>query len=153
MQKFVAAAAALSFVVVGCAKPPEKIAASYVSPLLYQNLSCEQLQLEATRVSGRAAELTGAQSNSRGSDAALTAVGIVLFWPALFFIGGDDAQTTELARVKGEMQAIEQASIANNCGLIFSAAPAVPAAGSPAPGAPAAKPNPPVVNKPVGAPR
>lgn len=37
-------------------------------------------------------------------------VGLVLFWPALFFLAGDD-QKEELARLKGEYEALEKASI------------------------------------------
>ena len=42
-----------------------------------------------------------------------------VFWPALFFVKGDDAKTAELARLKGETEAIEQASIRKNCGIQF----------------------------------
>lgn len=119
MLKSLAALAALSLAAAGCARPPEKVEASYVSPVLYQSLSCEQLAMEATRVSARAAELAGVQRDQQRGDAVATGVGLILFWPALFLIGGDDAQTAEFSRVKGEMQAIEQASIAGNCGIVF----------------------------------
>ena len=48
-------------------------------------------------------------------------VGLVLFWPALFFIKGNDEKAGELARVRGEMEAIQQASIEKNCGIKFEA--------------------------------
>ena len=44
-------------------------------------------------------------------------VGLVLFWPALFFIKGDKQSAAELARLKGELDAIQQASIMHNCGI------------------------------------
>jgi hypothetical protein len=55
-----------------------------------------------------------------------TAAAIVIFWPAAFFVGGDKQNAAELARLKGEMDAIEQASIRKNCGIQFqrAAAPA-----------------------------
>jgi hypothetical protein len=46
-------------------------------------------------------------------------VGVVLFWPSLFFIDGDDQKTAELANLRGQMEAIEQASIQKNCGIQF----------------------------------
>ena len=49
----------------------------------------------------------------------MTTVGVVIFWPALFFIDGDNQKTAELARLKGEMEALEQASIQKNCGIQF----------------------------------
>ncbi len=102
-----------------CATSPKDIAPAYVSPVLYQNLSCDQLAAEAMRVSQAAAVATGQQSSQQGRDAVATTVGIVLFWPALFFIGGDKGNAADIARLKGEMQAIEQANIAKGCGIQF----------------------------------
>ena len=103
----------------GCATSPKDIAPSYVSPILYQNLSCDQLSQEAVRVSNAAAAATGQQQNQANKDAAMMTVGMILFWPSLFMIGGDKGNASEVARLKGEMQAIEQANIAKNCGLQF----------------------------------
>lgn len=124
----VLAAAALA----GCASRASDIGASYVSPLTYQSLTCPQLQEEAARVSSRAAIAVGAQNERATRDAVATGVSIVLFWPALFFVRGDGPQAAELARLKGEMDAIEQASIAKNCGIRFERAPP-PAAPAPVP--------------------
>jgi hypothetical protein len=46
-------------------------------------------------------------------------VSLVLFWPAIFFVGGDKGNAAEVGRLKGEMQAIEQANIARNCSIQF----------------------------------
>jgi len=54
----------------------------------------------------------------------ITTVGVVLFWPALFFLNGDDADTAELARLRGELIAMEQASRQKNCGITFQSEPA-----------------------------
>ncbi len=43
-------------------------------------------------------------------------------WPAAFFVKGDGPAAAELARLKGEFEAIEQASIQKNCGLKFQRA-------------------------------
>lgn len=115
----VLAAAALA----GCASRASDIGASYVSPLTYQSLTCPQLQEEAARVSSRAALAVGAQNERASRDAVATGVSLVLFWPALFFVRGDGPQAAELARLKGEMDAIEQASIAKNCGIRFEREP------------------------------
>lgn len=118
MNKLVASAAVLALVS-GCATSPKDIAPAYVSPVLYQNLSCEQLAAEAARVSNAAAVASGQQQAQAGKDAAMVGVSLILFWPAIFFVGGDKASAAEIARLKGEMQAIEQANIARNCGLQF----------------------------------
>lgn len=51
----------------------------------------------------------------------MTTVGVVLLWPALFFMKGDSADAAEVARLKGEMQAIGQVNRVKNCGIVFAA--------------------------------
>ena len=112
-------ASTLSFLVAGCASSSSEISATYVSPLQYQHLTCQQLAAEAERVSRRAAEVSGVQDSKRTSDAWATAGAIVLFWPAAFFIKGDGNTAAELGRLKGEFEAIEKASIEKNCSTKF----------------------------------
>ncbi|MBU3029571.1 hypothetical protein [Paracoccus marinaquae] len=102
-----------------CADNSDKIAASYVSPALYQGMSCQQLSVEAQSVANRAAQASVAQDKQAQNDAVAVGVATVLFWPALFLIKGDGAQAAEVARLKGEMQAIETANRLNNCGITF----------------------------------
>ncbi len=109
---------AMSLVLVGCASSPDKIGAAYVSPLQYQDFSCDQITAELSRVSRKANELRGNLKSEADSDTAQMAVGLVLFWPALFFLeGGDDARATEYARLKGEFEALEVTAIQKKCGL------------------------------------
>ena len=44
-------------------------------------------------------------------------VGMILFWPALFALGGTKEQEAEYGRLKGEYEAIQQAAIAKKCTL------------------------------------
>jgi outer membrane murein-binding lipoprotein Lpp len=105
--------------VAGCASRSENIAAAYVSPTSYASFKCDQIREEASRLSARAAQVAGAQDSKATNDAVATGVGVVLFWPALFFIKGDSTTAAELSRLKGEMEAIEQASIQKRCGVTF----------------------------------
>ncbi|HEV7344392.1 MAG TPA: hypothetical protein VGN60_01985 [Devosia sp.] len=120
IRQTVAALAVVS-ALAACATPPKDIAPAYVSTGLYENLSCAQLRREAEGVSARAAAAYGKQDKNRSSDAAMTGVAIVLFWPAAFFMKGDGADAAEVARLKGEMQAIEQVNRIKNCGITFAA--------------------------------
>ena len=113
------ALAVAAVLLTGCATNPNDIAPSYVSPVLYNNLTCEQLAGEAARVSSAAATASGAQKNQAGKDAAMVGIGLVLFWPSLFFIGGDKQSAAEVARLKGEMNAIEAANLQKQCGITF----------------------------------
>lgn len=118
---FIVTALVAASLLAGCATPPKDIAPAYVSTGLYQNLSCDQLRQEAEGVSSRAAAAYGVQDKNRSQDAAMTGVGMVLFWPALFFMKGDGAAAADVARLKGEMQAIDQINRVKNCGIQFAA--------------------------------
>ena len=50
------------------------------------------------------------------ADEAQMAIGLILFWPALFFLeGGDGPEAAEYAQLKGESEALERAAIAKRC--------------------------------------
>ena len=115
----VIALTALVGVTAGCASKSEDIAAAYVSPTSYQSLTCAQLGEEAQRVSARASQAVGVQNKKAADDATATAVSLILFWPAAFLIKGDKASAAEVARLKGEMQALEQANTAKKCNIRF----------------------------------
>ena len=84
----------------------------------------QQIEMEATRVTSRAAQAAGVQDSKSTNDAVAMGVGLVLFWPSLFFIKGDGQSAAELGRLKGEFEALEQASIQKNCGIQFQQASA-----------------------------
>jgi hypothetical protein len=112
----VAGAAAL---MAGCASRSSEVTATYVSSIQYHSHTCKQLTAEAENISARAVQLSGAQDSKATRDAVATTVGVVVFWPLLFAVRGDDNTTAELARMKGEMEAIEHASVQKNCGIKF----------------------------------
>src|SRR5882672_10780562 len=91
----------------------------------YQAYTCQQLALEAQAISTRAAALSGAQDSQHTKDGWTTAAAVVIFWPAAFFVGGDKQTAAELAQMKGQMVAIEQASIQKKCGIQFQGKPPV----------------------------
>lgn len=110
---------ALCAALVGCASSSADVAPAYVWPVAYQSYTCQQLALEAQAVSTRAATLSGVQDSQRSKDQVATGVAIVVFWPAAFFVQGDKQNAGELAQMKGQMVAIEQASIARKCNIQF----------------------------------
>jgi len=103
-----------------CAEKSQNVNATYVSPLAYQSYNCRQIEAEARRISSRTSQISGVQDNNANNDAVATGVALVLFWPAAFFIGGNKENAAELARLKGEMDAVEQASIQKQCGISFT---------------------------------
>jgi hypothetical protein len=107
----------------GCASSAADITPSYISPVQYSSYSCQQLGLEAQAVSARAAALSGAQDSQRTKDAIATTAAVVIFWPAAFLVGGDKQTASEFGQMKGQMVAIEQASIARKCNIQFQGKP------------------------------
>lgn len=102
----------------GCATPPEKIQTSYVSPVQYDHYDCDQIAMEMRHVGQRANDLYYDLKDEADTDSAQTAVGLILFWPALFFLeGGDDERAAEYARLKGERQALEDAAVIRKCDI------------------------------------
>jgi hypothetical protein len=108
-----------SIFLAGCATRSSDIAEAYVSPIQYQSYSCTQLREEAARVSTHAMIASGAQDQNATGDAVATGVALVLFWPAAFMVKGNGANAQEVAQLKGDMDAIEQANIQKRCGIQF----------------------------------
>jgi hypothetical protein len=114
---------ALGAAISGCASHADQITGSYTSPLQYQNYTCNQLGEEAQRISARVTHLSGIQDQKATNDAIATTAAVIIFWPAAFLVGGNDQNTAELARLKGEFEAMEKVSIQKNCGIEFRQQP------------------------------
>tara|TARA_B110001452_G_C15025610_1_gene358454 strand:- start:148 stop:501 length:354 start_codon:yes stop_codon:yes gene_type:complete len=106
----------LSFVA-SCSNASKDIAAIYVSPQQYSNYDCDQTRAEMQRVAGKVRSLTGQLDKNAGNDNITTGVSLILFWPAVFFLGGTKEEEAEYARLKGEYDALEQASILKKCSM------------------------------------
>ena len=116
MKKVVSMLMVSVFALSACAQKSQNIQATYVSPVQYNSYSCKQVEQEIGRVSRRVSEVSGNQDSQANKDSVAMGVGLVLFWPALFFLIGDDKKE-ELARLKGEYEALEQTAIQKNCSV------------------------------------
>lgn len=117
MKKLVLATCMISQLgLVACASKSDNISAAYVSPLQYQGYNCNQIRAEMSRISRRVNEVAGVQDSHASKDSVALGVGMVLFWPALFFMIGKDKEE-ELSRLKGEYEALEQAAIQKDCNV------------------------------------
>ena len=116
MKKFLGSLTAT--LLIGCATQPKDLPTAYVSPLQYQDYSCDQISMEMNRVSRKVNELRGDLKEEADNDSVQMAIGLIIFWPALFFLeGGDGAEAAEFSRLKGEFEALEQMSIQKSCGI------------------------------------
>jgi hypothetical protein len=142
-QRAVAVTVSVALALAGCATASKDIATTYVSPNQYASYDCPQLAAEAGRIQTRVVQLGGRLDQAAVNDAGIMAVGLILFWPVLFALGGTKQQEAEYARLKGEYDAVEQMAIQKKCTHL---APAVPpgqtaANATPAPAASAPQPS------------
>jgi len=115
MKKTLVTVLSCTLVVAGCATSSANISSSYVSPIQYQPYDCAQLTSEGQRLQVRLDQLKSRLDQAAANDKAIAGVGLILFWPALFALGGTKDQEAEYARLKGEYAAVEQAAIARKC--------------------------------------
>ena len=69
------------------------------------------------RVSTQVSQMTGTLDKNRENDNMTATAGAILFWPALFFLGGTKEQEAQYAQLKGEYNALEQVAIQKKCNL------------------------------------
>jgi hypothetical protein len=90
------------------------------SPLEYRDHSCSDLEAEATRISRKSKALGDRVNQTAADDEAQMVIGLVLFWPALLFLEGEEtADTKEYAEWAGKYDALELAAIQKKCDLKF----------------------------------
>lgn len=99
-----------------CASKPDNLTTSYVSPMRFNQYDCNQLYQEMDYVSQRTLELYHSLNRKANADTAQMTVGLILFWPTLFFLeGGDGPEASEYSRLKGEYEALRKSSIQKKC--------------------------------------
>lgn len=108
-------ACAISLAVTGCATSSKDIAPAYVSPLQYQAFDCDQIASELGRIQVRVNQIGGRLDEAATNDKLIMGAGLIIFWPALFALGGTKQQEAEYARLKGEYEGLQQAAIHRKC--------------------------------------
>lgn len=111
----------------GCAPTPESIQPAHVSEVPYQSWTCQQLGEEQVRLSNALSTASTQQNTARSNDVA----GVILLGLPVGSMSGQSI-APQIARYKGEQEAVQRASIRNHCSRLNQ--PAAPA------GAPGAKP-------------
>ena len=111
-------AALISLILGACASNPDKIAAAYVSPFKYKDFTCDQLDQEIDYVGRQTTKLYQRLKTERKKDNWQMGVGLVLFWPTLFALeGGDGPDAAEYAQLKGDFEALRQATVRRECSM------------------------------------
>lgn len=95
----------------GCAASPEDIAPEYVDEARYQGWTCEQYSVERTRVETALTTASATQKETRSNDVA----GVIFLALPLGSMTGEDL-APEIARLKGERDALDRGRKKINCG-------------------------------------
>ncbi len=108
----------LTLLLFSCASPPEDLGTAYVSPAQYTSYDCEQLSSSLANKNRRLNSLYSSLRAEAKADNWQMGVGLLVAWPALLFLeGGDDARAEEYRQLKGEVEAMSEASVIKKCGF------------------------------------
>jgi hypothetical protein len=111
--------AGMAATLAACAAAPESIPASYVSEVTYQHFTCPQLGEESSRLSTALVTASKQQHQARAGDT----FGVILIGlPVSSMSGGNIAP--EVARLKGESEAVRRAIITKRCTVVQAPASA-----------------------------
>jgi hypothetical protein len=123
MKAAIVACAVTAVTVAGCAKRPESISPSYISDIPYQQYSCTQIGQEIMRVENALSAASAQQNQARTNDT----VGVIFLGLPVSSLSGDNV-AAEIARLKGEKDALSRAATIKNCSLPTSPPAPAPAA-------------------------
>ena len=85
--------------------------------MAYNSYDCQALEEEYVRLARKSHSINKQQDDIASNDSVATGVGLIIFWPALFFIDNDDVRE-QVAQLKGELDAVEQVSIKKKCHVL-----------------------------------
>ena len=105
-------------VLVACSSAPKatEVTAAYVPSAQYSAMDCKQLLNETESVRRSIPALESAVDKHRSNQTGVEVVTWVLFWPAAFLLDKGEASSSQLAKAKGELEAISLAMRGKNCG-------------------------------------
>jgi C-terminal processing protease CtpA/Prc len=105
-NSFVVLSLFIAALISGCATAPENIAPSYVSHIAYMQYSLEELSQEQARLQAAVSTSSDAQRKARSNDT----MGVIFLGLPVSSLSGSN-QASNLARLKGELEAVQKAII------------------------------------------
>lgn len=105
-----------------CAPTPESIQPAYVSEVPYQSWTCQQLGEELARLNNALSTASIQQNSARSNDVA----GVIFLGLPVGSMSGQSV-APQIARYKGEQEAVNRALIRNSCGEMRRLYPPAPA--------------------------
>ena len=115
-MKNISAVALIVISLAACATNPDKVASTYIAPSEYADFTCTELRVEQLRNDREARALYGDMKSKSRVNATAGVVGALVFWPALFFMKGKDANAdATYSELQGRKTAIERALQKGGC--------------------------------------
>lgn len=105
-------------ILAGCSSAPKanEVGAAYVPSAQYSSMSCEQLIAEAESIRRSVPALEQAVDKHRSNQKGIEVVTWILFWPAALLLDKGEGTSSQLAKAKGEMEAIGLTMRSKRCG-------------------------------------
>ena len=133
-KRTVAIATIAALLLPACASRPDNVVASHVSTSRYADRTCRSLARELDEVQDALRTQSAKLNDKATQDAVVTGIGVILFWPVLFALGNNAGLEGDVARLKGEEQAIRKQMRDADCEVPpVKASPAEAAAPGPGP--------------------
>jgi hypothetical protein len=101
----------------GCATAPSTIPAASTSDEVYKTLDCDGLRKERDRVNSTLRAVTDDQQSRAGRDAFAATAGAVVSPVFYLLLTGESGVAAEVARLKGELEAVTRVGTQKNCAL------------------------------------
>jgi hypothetical protein len=100
-----------------CSSAPKsnEVSAAYIPIAQYNNYTCDQLISEAESVRRSVPALESAVDKHRENQTGVEVVTWILFFPAALALDKGEATSSQLAKARGELQAIQTALLAKHC--------------------------------------
>ncbi len=98
----------------GCAERSDRVLATSAPTSAYENESCDALTATYLETLKQRLTVGKKQDDKAYNDSVAAGLGLALFPPFLLLLATDDS-AEEVARLKGELKAIETVSRANEC--------------------------------------
>jgi hypothetical protein len=115
----------------GCASRAVDVKPLPTSPEQFAAWPCPRIDEELDTVQQRAADLAYSVDERAGNNILALGIGAAVFWPALLAMRSDGPEASELARLKGRFEALNEAARRKACPARVDVLPAQRAAGLP----------------------
>jgi len=112
-----------SFWMQGCTTSSKNVPANYVPPAQYQGYTCAQLGVELQSAQARMEVISEQLDEKASKDQLVGVVGAVVFFPALFLLGGSSQLEIDYAGLLGRVEAMRQTAFQKKCATIGSRSP------------------------------